>query len=152
MDGSNNAGGSATIDRTDQVNCLNAGLRRATRVAVGLYDESMAASGLQGTQFTLLSTISSFGEVTVSGLGDYLVMDDSTVTRSVAILRSKGLVDLRPGTDRRTRVIALTDTGRETLDAAYPQWLAAQNSLWERLGDEHATALLALLRSITKEK
>ncbi|MGL5816229.1 MAG: hypothetical protein ACRCYR_01595, partial [Phycicoccus sp.] len=54
------------IDRADRINCLNAGLRRATRVAVTMYEDAMAESGLQGTQFTLLSTISGFGEVTVS--------------------------------------------------------------------------------------
>ncbi|MGL5864227.1 MAG: MarR family winged helix-turn-helix transcriptional regulator [Phycicoccus sp.] len=140
------------IDRADRVNCLNAGLRRATRVAVTMYEDAMAESGLQGTQFTLLSTISGFGEVTVSALGAYLVMDDSTVTRSVAILRSKNLVEVRPGEDRRTRIIALTHHGRATLDSAYPHWLTAQNQLWARLGDEGATALLALLHTITKEK
>ncbi len=152
MTGANDRDGGATVDRNDRQFCLNAALRRATRVAVSLYDQEMSASGLQGTQFTLLSTIAGFGSVTIKRLGHHLVMDDTTVTRGIAILRDRDLVTTTPGADRRTREIALTDAGREVLDRAYPLWLRAQKSLWERLGDERANALLDLLADVAKKE
>ena len=128
--------------------CLNATLRKASRVITSLYAEAMQGSELQGTQFTLLSSIAGFGEVNVGDLGEFLVMDQTTVTRSVNLLKEAGYVEVIRGQDRRKRVIRLTERGKEALDTAYPMWLEAQTRVWKRLGEEEATHLLALSNKI----
>lgn len=108
----------------------------------------MRTSGLQGTQFTVLSAVSGFGEVTVSRLGEFLVMDQTTVTRSVNVLKKAGHVRVTAGKDRRERLIRLTDEGKETLQEAYPLWLEAQTRVWKHLGEEKARQLLELSRQL----
>lgn len=127
--------------------CVNANLRKAARVAMQIYQGSLRGSELQGTQFTLLAAINGFGTCTVGELAAWLTMDQTTVTRSVALLRRARLVSLTRGTtDRRTRRLALTEAGRRQLAESLPRWRAAQAEVLERFGAEKARQLLALLQ------
>ncbi len=113
-----------------------------------MYTDEMRDSGLQGTQFTLLSTVASFGRVTISDLGGFLAMDQTTVTRGVQLLRKAEYLEVVPGEDRRRRIVRLTDKGRDVLDVAYPRWLEAQTRVWEELGEAKALQLLRLTEEI----
>ncbi len=135
--------------RTDERYCLNANLRKASRVITLFYAQALSDSELQGTQFTLLSTVAGFGEVTVGDLGEFLVMDQTTVTRSVGLLKKAGYVAMTQGKDRRQRIMRLTKKGESALKAAYPMWLEAQNRVWEKLGDEKVSQLLDISEKIT---
>ena len=134
--------------------CLSANLRKACRVLASLYSAEMSQTDLRGTQFTLLSAIAGFGEVTVSELGEFLTMDQTTATRGVQVLKKMGYIDAVAGEDKRTRVIKLSKAGEAALGAAYPKWLEAQTKVWDYLGDEKAVELLELseqLVALTKE-
>lgn len=131
-------------------NCLNANIRKANRVITSLYADALDVSELQGTQFTLLSAISGMGEATIGGLSNFLVMDQTTVTRSVNLLKKANYVEVVKGEDRRQRIIALTTEGKKILKSSYPLWLEAQTDLWEKLGDEKATLLLELTQTLSK--
>jgi DNA-binding MarR family transcriptional regulator len=133
----------------DERYCLHASLRKASRAIALLYSRALLDSELQGTQFTLLSSIAGFDEITVGELGEFLVMDQTTVTRSVGLLKKLGYVEVIRGKDRRKRTIRLTRKGRDILNAAHPMWLVAQTHLWEALGTEKAEQLLALSDEIT---
>ncbi len=132
----------------DERYCLNATLRKVSRVVNSLYAEAMKDSELQGTQFTLLSSIAGFGEINVGDLSAFLVMDQTTVTRSVGLLKDAGYAEVTRGQDRRERVIRLTRKGKDAVDTAYPMWLEAQARIWERLGDEEVKHLLELSNKI----
>ena len=128
--------------------CLKANLHKACRVISSLYGEAMSQSDLQGTQFTLLSAISGFGEVTIGELSNFLIMDQTTVTRSVNLLKEAKYIEVMQGEDRRTRIIHLTERGQEALQTAYPMWLEAQTRVWEHLGNEKVAQLLELSNQI----
>lgn len=137
------------IDRTSQLYCLNANLRKASRAILSLYMEEMRETGLQGTQFTLLSAVSGFGQVKVGDLAQFMGMDQTTVTRNINLLKKEGYVRVSPGEeDKRTRYIQLTDQGMAAVRDAHPKWLKAQTQLWNRLGDDQARELLALSQRI----
>jgi MarR family transcriptional regulator, organic hydroperoxide resistance regulator len=129
--------------------CLNANLRKASRAIALLYSRALLDSELQGTQFTLLSCIAKVGEVTIGELGEFLVMDQTTVTRNVGLLKKMGYVEVMRQADRRKRAIRLTKKGENTLSKTRPMWLEAQTRLWEALGEEKAAQLLALTNEIT---
>lgn len=137
-----------TLNPKDGRFCLNSNLRKACRAITALYMEAMRESELQGTQFTLLSTIAAFGEVTIGALSEYLVMDQTTVTRSINLLKKADYVEVVVGEDRRVRILRLTEKGERAIETAYPMWLAAQSQVWEQLGDEKAAQLLALTSQI----
>ncbi|MEM7734191.1 MAG: MarR family winged helix-turn-helix transcriptional regulator [Deinococcota bacterium] len=109
------------------------------------YTEAMKASGLRPTQFTMLSAIMGHGEITINDLSEFLVMDQTTVTRNVNVLKKAGYIKVSPGNDKRTRLVSLTPEGSAIRNEAYPLWLAAQEQLWNNLGHDKAAQLLALV-------
>ena len=139
-----------TVKSNNPQNCINANLRKATRAVTNLYAQEMHETELHRTQFTLLSTISGYKECTVTELAAHMAMDQTTVTRSVDKLRKAGYVEAIAGEDRRTRILRLTDSGREKVETAYPAWQRAQRQVWEALGPEKSQQLLTLLNEVTE--
>lgn len=139
---------SSLIDPTSQLYCLNANLRKASRAILSMYMDEMRGSDLQGTQFTLLSTISGMGKVKITELAHFMGMDQTTVTRNVNVLKKGDYVAVIPGEDKRTRVVQLTTKGESAVHETYPMWLEAQTKLWDQLGEEKAAAFLGIVQEI----
>jgi len=121
--------------------CFN--LRKASRAVTQLYDQILQPSGLLTTQFTLVVAISIAGSTTITRLAEDLVMDRTTLTRNLKPLERQGLIEIVPGQDQRTRVVALTAEGREALTKAIPLWEQVQASVVEGLGQNRWSRLLS---------
>ncbi len=121
-----------------------------TRVITRYYDRALRASGLKSTQFALLNDISSRAEgISVNDLAGYTMMDQTTVTRSVEVLRKKGYVDVGTGgTDSRKRSITVSEAGRGRLAIATPLWREAQVELERIVGQERYGVLLETLSAL----
>jgi DNA-binding MarR family transcriptional regulator len=128
--------------------CLN--VRKAARAVTQLYDGVLRPSGLRAPQVGLLSAITMTGEATVTRLAEGLIMDRTTLTRNLKPLESRGLITIESGADRRTRVVRVTESGRQALAVALPFWQAAQEEVVTRLGDERRRALLTELKAVTR--
>jgi DNA-binding MarR family transcriptional regulator len=128
--------------------CACANLRRAARAATQVYDEELARNGLNIAQFTLLQALSLLGEVTQRGLGELLVLDSTTLTRTLRRLESRSWIRRRPGADRRERLIALTAAGRVHFERALPAWNRAHQTLARRVGRGRWKALMRELSRI----
>ena len=135
-------------DRPRILPCACANLRRASRAASQLYEEQVRGAGLTIAQFTLLQVLFRAGEITQGGLGETLVLDSTTLTRTLQPLERKGWIRRRTGLDRRERRIALTDAGRARYRRALPAWNRAQKALLERLGGRRLNRLMTDLSEI----
>lgn len=122
--------------------CACGNLRRLTRLATRIYDAELSAAGLEVNQYGLLSALEEGGEIGHQRLSTGFAMDSTTLTRTLGVLRRRGLIDVRPGRDRRERLYSLTDAGRERLREARPGWLRAQKALRRQLGDAVWQALM----------
>jgi DNA-binding MarR family transcriptional regulator len=121
--------------------CFN--IRKASRAVTQLYDEMLQSSGLRVTQFTLLVVLARAGSITITRLGQRLVMDRTTMTRNLKPLANQGLITIESGQDQRTRIVTLTASGREALAKAFPLWEKAQTHVVERLGRKRWSILLS---------
>lgn len=128
--------------------CACANLRMASRALTQFYDEMLKPTGLRGTQFTVLGTISIMGLTPLTLLADQLVMDRTTLSRNLKPLQREGLVELQQGEDRRQRLVRITDKGQEMLERALPLWQQAQARVVELFDGEQFSALLANLSSV----
>ena len=128
--------------------CLGTSLRRATRAATRMYDRELRATGLRGTQFTLLQVLELAGDITQGRLGSLLSIDSTTLTRSLQALIDEGWVKDARGDDRRERYLHLTPAGRRKLEEALPAWRRAQTRLKKAIG-RNWEAFDADLRRIT---
>ena len=125
--------------------CTNFKLRQLTRRVSQHYDRQVAASGLKTTQYSLLSQIEHLGPVRPSELAAAMAMAASTLTRNLQPLAANGWVEVGPGADGRSRLVAVTASGRAKRLEAQRDWKRAQLALNERLGIARVAELHALL-------
>jgi DNA-binding MarR family transcriptional regulator len=97
-------------------------LRRTSRAVTQLYDAALKPSGLRSTQFALLVAVAKKRSITISDLGDLLVIDQTTLSRSLRNLQRMGHIDLVSGADRRERLVRLSPKGRRVLYKSLPYW------------------------------
>ena len=114
--------------------CVCNSLRMATRALTQLYDDALRPSGLRVTQFSVLAALARVGEASVGELAESLALDQSTLTRGVALLERRGLTERVPHSDARVKSLRLTARGRAVLDKARPRWAKAQQIVLRKLG------------------
>jgi DNA-binding MarR family transcriptional regulator len=130
--------------------CLCNALRQASRAVSRLYDEEMRGVGLRTTQYSLLRRLSQAGEVRQRDLGGLTSLDETTLTRNLRPLIDAGWVAIRPGEDRREKLVRLTDAGAAKLREARPAWERAQERMRARLPEGTWSGLLDLLPELTR--
>lgn len=121
--------------------CYCATLRQAARAVTALYEGVLADSGLHATQFTALQVLKRASNLTTTELADVIGIDQTTATRTLALIKKIGLVLDAPGNDRRERRWALTAAGEATLRKLNPAWQAAQERFERQVGRAAAAAL-----------
>jgi DNA-binding MarR family transcriptional regulator len=115
-----------------------------------VYDEALQPSGLRATQFNVLVALALTSTISLTQLAEALVMDRTTLARNLKPLESQGLLVIDTGTDRRVRLLRLTDHGRHALTEALPYWHQAQEHVTTCLGQELSRALLEELNAAMK--
>ena len=121
--------------------CYCATLRQAARAVTVLYEEMLADSGLHATQYTALQVLDSVPNLSTTELAEAIGIDQTTATRTLALIRKSGLAIDSVGQDRRQRRWALTSKGQAQLRKLRPAWEAAQEAFEKRLGRTEAIAL-----------
>src|SRR5213080_3304195 len=113
-------------EKTLQVcNCL--ALRQAARHVTQFYDQCLAPTGLRTTQFAILAKLKRLGPITINALANELVMDRTTLGRTMLPLERDRLITVKDGTsDRRSKELHLTHAGSERVRAARKLWSDAQ--------------------------
>lgn len=106
--------------------CYCGSIRQASRIVTQLYDQELKPAGVKITQFGILRLLSVRPGLTTGAMADALVMDSTTLTRTLKIMHDNGWLDTRPGEDRRERHWHITPAGKERLDQAVPLWKQAQ--------------------------
>ena len=135
---------SATPDALAPLGCTNFKLRQLMRRVAQFYDAEVGKAGLKTTQYSLLSHVLRLGPVRPGDLARAMKLDASTLTRNLKPLVDAGWLSLAEGSDARSRIITLTDAGREKRREVQRHWKVAQNRLNDTLGLQRVAALHAL--------
>ncbi len=128
--------------------CYGASIRKASRIITRIYDDALAASGLNLTQFSIAYLLNQNRSATISDLAVWMDTDKTAMGRNLFPLERDGLVIIRPGKDRRSREVVLTATGRGHYKKAVPLWKLAQKRVEELIGQKAAAELRDLLHLI----
>ena len=106
-----------------------------------VYDEAFRPLGLKATQFTILEALERNGEARTLDLCDILVIDQTTLTRNLALMARAGWIGAQPGgEDRRERYWKLTRRYGPAR-ARRPLWRSAQVRLEALRGVSAMSAL-----------
>lgn len=137
--------------KTWSPDCLCLHLRMSSRAISQVYDDALRPTGIRITQFSLLRAIERLGPVTFQRLSDLLVIDKTTLPRSLRLLEKDGFIKIEAGEDRRERLASITSKGRAVIEAAMPLWSKAQERIRSKFDPdrlEHLKAGLAQIRRI----
>ena len=139
-------------EKTVQVcNCL--ALRQAARHVSQFYDQCLAPTGLRTTQFSILAKLKWLGPMTINALARELVMDRTTLGRTMLPLERDGLIRIEDGPlDRRSKELHLTRAGAERLRVARKLWSEAQTQFETAFGPGRASTLRSELRAVASSQ
>ena len=128
-------------------NCL--ALRQAARHVSRFYDQCLAPTGLRTTQFSILAKLKRLGPMTINTLAGELVMDRTTLGRTMLPLERDGLIKIENGAeDRRSKELRLTNAGARRIDDALAIWRLAQRRFEAEFGEKRASNLRNELRAV----
>ena len=136
---------------SQECNCL--ALRQAARHVTQFYDQCLAPAGLRTTQLSILAKLKRLGPLTINTLAHELVMDRTTLGRTMLPLERDGLIGIEDGTsDRRSKELHLTKAGAERLRVASRLWTEAQTQFEAAFGGKRASTLRSELRAVASSE
>ena len=125
--------------------CTNLKLRQLMRRVAQRYDAEVGQVGLKSTQYSLLSHVVKLGPIRPVDLAAGMNVDASTLSRNLKPLVAAGWLTLEAGADARSRLVHVTDAGREKRIEAQRRWRIAQEGVNATLGPQRVIALHALI-------
>jgi DNA-binding MarR family transcriptional regulator len=112
----------------------------------------MQESGVRSTQFALLVGIAKLQPVTMGALAKVLMLDRSTLTRSLRLLEKERMIEISKRAAMRQRFLKLTHSGEKALQRSLPLWRAAHARFVEAVGADYWLKLRNELEIIAKSK
>ncbi|MFS8977421.1 MarR family transcriptional regulator [Cupriavidus necator] len=132
-------------------NCLLTRTRQISRVLTAVYDQELRPFGINAPQFTLLVLVTELGPISRADLGRRNHHERSTLTRNLQPLIEQGwLAEGSPGDDGRIRPLSVTAEGKALLRNAAPAWSAAQAKARALLGEDGASAIMAIAKELPR--
>jgi DNA-binding MarR family transcriptional regulator len=140
----------ANLDLTGTGYCASLNFRRTSRIVTRMYDAAMQESGLRSTQFAILVGVAKLQPVAMGTLAKVLMLDSSTLTRSLRLLQKEEMIEISKRAAMRQRFLKLTRSGEKALQRSLPLWRAAHAQFVAKVGAEHWLKLRDELESIAK--
>jgi len=112
--------------------CFNS--RKVARAVTQLYDTILQPWGIRATQFTLLVGIAKLEPVSIGRLGEVTIIDRTTLTRSLRLMRNQKLLLISPRSAMRQRFVTLSRRGRRALARSVRPWRKIQSEFLGTIG------------------
>ncbi|MBM7563895.1 MarR family winged helix-turn-helix transcriptional regulator [Paenibacillus sacheonensis] len=129
--------------------CNATKLRRATRHLTRFYDACLAGTGLRVTQYAILGHLKRQGPKTMNELAELMAMDRATIGHNLRPLERDELVRIQVSeTDRRARIVSITETGLERFLSGRSGWERAQAEFESKFGAEHAQSMRKMMDDV----
>ncbi|HRG95397.1 MAG TPA: MarR family winged helix-turn-helix transcriptional regulator [Polyangiaceae bacterium] len=145
---------SAGPDYREVAACACYHARRAARVVTQEFDAELAHVDLRATQYAVLCVLAGRPRgappPSMVQLAEELLVEPSALSRNLAVLTRRGLVELAPLGDRRQRGVSLTAAGKLLFRQAFPHWKRAQDRVAARLGAGRMSEALGVLRELSR--
>ena len=144
-------GNAPSFDTTIKVRdtCLCLHLQRAARAVARRFDGVLRPVGLTNGQFSLLMSLNRPQAPTIGNIAALLAMDRTTLTACLKPLQRRGLITAAiDASDRRSRRLMLTESGRTLLVAALPLWQREHAAVGHVVPAAAADRLRADLRAL----
>lgn len=132
------------------MDCLAFGTRRAGRAVTNYMSTLLRPVELTAAQFGLLAAISKNPERTLRDISMALLLDESTMTRNLAVLERRGLVLAEGGRGRGGKRVSLTEEGRKLHRKGARIWNAGHQALVDQMAAKDVEAGRRFLNALTE--
>ena len=132
--------------------CIAYRVRLLNRVITGIYDRALQPLGIKVNQANILVMLSLSNGASSSDIARVLMMEKSTVSRTVDRMKKNGWISVAEQVDVPSQLITVTPKGRKLMAAAHGEWQKAQKQASELLGNEGVAAVLKLHDAIMPMK
>jgi len=137
----------STIQVRDTCLCLH--VQRAARALARRFDEALRPFGLTNGQFSLLMSLNRPDPPPMGPVATFLAMDRTTLTAALKPLERRGLVRVSPDpSDRRSRILILTEAGKHLLADALPVWKSTHEAVEKSIPGTDPEQLRKSLKSL----
>lgn len=133
-------------------NCIFTAMRKANRVLFRRYQEALANTDTSIVQLSILRALERNGSMPLSRLSEDLVMERTSLYRTIAPMVKAGKINLIKADTGKTKVAELTATGLVTIEKVMPHWAKAQESIIKDSGIEEWESLRKMLQTLANLK
>jgi DNA-binding MarR family transcriptional regulator len=130
--------------------CYCGTLRQAARALTSIYDDRLKTAGVRVTQFTILQALSLHPGLRIADMVPALAIDQTTLSRALALLQQGGLVEVSERPSGREKCWELTAAGRAALAKAMPLWESAQEEVRRRFGKQRTAEVHRLVHELAE--
>ena len=124
-------------------------LARAQRAVAGYVEQCIAAEGLCLSDFMVLEVLLHKGSMTISDIGENVLLANASMTSAVDRLEQKSLVSREASPDdRRVRIVTLTKKGKAFISELYERHVADLETITGVLTEKEQDQLRALLKKL----
>jgi DNA-binding MarR family transcriptional regulator len=124
-------------------------VQRAARALARRFDEALRPFEVTNGQFSLLMSLNRPEPPAMGPVASLLAMDRTTLTAALKPLERRGLVRVsQDRSDRRSRILILTDKGRNLLTRAVPVWERTHREIEELMPGGDPEGLRKSLRAL----
>ena len=130
--------------------CACTTVRKANRALFRFYEEALEGCTVSITQLSILRALERNGPTPLSDLAGELVMERTSLYRTIRPLESLKAVKIVNAKSGRAKIAALTKTGSQFIQEAEPFWNNAQKTVIGLIGSENFQALMQKITAIPK--
>lgn len=138
----------ATVAEPIALPCACTALRKAARAVSRVYDAALAPSGLTTTQFAIIRIVAKHGAMPLSRLAEALVMERTSLYRTLGPMTRAGWIRIDAGPRGRARHAVALPEGLAAMRSAAPAWEATQARIIGAVGAGEWTQLEAALTGL----
>jgi len=128
--------------------CACTAIRKANRAMLRYYEKAFSAGSLSLTQFSILRTVEREGPIPLSTLAEHLVMERTSLYRTITPLTERNALTLDIGSNKKIKIATITSYGKALIKEHEPEWEKAQNTFIEAIGPNQWQTISPILQSI----
>ena len=132
------------------VGCFAYTTRRTARAVTNVFNARMARLDLNVAQFGLLAAVANMPGSTLSGIGEVMLLDESTMARNLTVLERRGLVESTGGRGRGGKSVALTREGAALYEQGGKIWTQTNRELTAQISAKTAEAGRIFLNELSQ--
>ena len=138
------------LDLTGTGSCASFNFRKTARAVTRFYDDALQESGIRSTQFAILVAIAKNQPISIGDVADLLVIDRTTLTRSLRLLQKEGLLTISARSSMRKRFLSLAPLGERAVARSLPVWRKAHDKFVASVGSADWVDLQSQLERLTQ--